>query len=118
MLDNIKNTAIEQFNLLFKQNQDYNKTFKIIVPVGTGNKSDQLLILGIMNTRFKYDTCIAILNPSEELTRSLVPGHAYTGNLLQKIVKGKCDLMVDLLVKTFPKSWEVKVMRKYQARKP
>ena len=114
MLDSIKNTAIDQFNLIFKQNQDYNRTFKLLIPAGT----DQLLILGIMNTRFKYDTCVAILNPSNELTRSLLPGHAYTGNLLQKIVKGKCDLMVDLLVKTFSKSWEVEVMRKYQARKP
>ena len=114
MLDSIKNTAIDQFNLIFKQNKDYNRTFKLLIPAGT----DQLLILGIMNTRFKYDTCIAILNPSEELTKSLVPGNAYTGNLLQKIVRGKCDLMLDLLVKTLPKSWEVKVMRKYQPRIP
>jgi hypothetical protein len=113
MIDLIKNTAIEQFNSIFKQNQGYNRTFKLLIPVGT----DQLLILGIMNTRFKYDTCVAILNPSNELTRTLVPGHAYTGNSLPKLVNGKCDLMVDLLVKTFPKGWEVKVMRGYRARK-
>jgi hypothetical protein len=112
MIDLIKNKAIEQFRSIYEENEEYDRTFKLLIPVGT----DKLLILGIMNTRFKYDTCVAILNPSDELTSSLVPGHAYTGNLLKKIVKGKCDLMVDLLVKTFSKSWEVKVMRKYQAR--
>ncbi len=114
MLDRIQKIAIDQFNLIFKQTQGYSRTFKLLIPAGT----DQLLILGIMNTRFKYDTCVAILNPSDELTKTLVPGHAYTGNLLQKIVKGKCDLMVDLLVKTIKKDWEVKVMRKYQPRIP
>ena len=114
MLEIIKNKAIEQFRSIYKENQEFDRTFKMLIPTG----DDQLLILGIMNTRFKYDTCIAVLNPSEELIDKLEPGCAYTGNSLRKLVNGKCDVMVDLLIKTFKRRWEVRVMRSYGVRKP
>ena len=114
MLELIQNKAIEQFRSIYEEHQEDDKTFKFLIPIGT----DQLLVLGIMNTQFKYDTCIAVLNPRQELIDRLIPGRAYNGKSLKKLVSGKCDFMVDLLVKTFERGWEVKVMRKHQPRIP
>ena len=118
MIDLIKNKAIEQFKSIYKDNRDTNHGFKVLKSISIGEDTKDLLILGIMNTRNGYDTCVAVLNPSQEVIQKLEQGCVYTGDSLKRIVSRKCDLMIDLLVKTFPKSWEVKVMRKYLARMP
>ena len=117
MFDMIQNKAIEQFRSIYKDNKDINHGFKVLKSITIGGDTKDLLILGIMKTWNRYDTCIAVLNPSQEVIQKLKQGCVYTGNSLKRIVSGKCDLMIDLLVKTFPKSWEVKVMRKYRGRK-
>ena len=118
MFDMIQNTAIEQFKSIYKDNRDTNHGFKVLKSIKIGENTKDLLILGIMNTYNRYDTCIAVLNPNQEVIQKLEQGCVYTGNSLKRIVSRKCDLMVDLLVKTFKKDWEVRVMRKYRVRKP
>jgi hypothetical protein len=118
MLEIIQKTAVDQFRSVYEQNPGKKQTFKVLMPITVGEDTKDLLILGIMNTRNRYDTCIAVLNPRPEVFQKLVPGCVYTGNSLKRIVSCKCDLMLDLLVKTFKRGWEVKVMRKYEARKP
>jgi len=118
MLDMIQNKAIEQFKSIYEDNKDTNHGFKILKSIKIGEDTKDLLILGIMNTWNRYDTCIAVLNPSQEVIQKLEQGCVYTGNSLKRIVARKCDLMLDLLVKTRKNHWEVKVMRNYQTRKP
>ena len=118
MVDLIQKKAIEQFRSIYNDNRDTNHGFKVLKSIKIGEDTKDLLILGIMNTWNRYDTCIAVLNPSQEVIQKLEQGCVYTGNSLKRIVARKCDLIIDLLVKTFPKSWEVKVMRKYLARMP
>jgi hypothetical protein len=118
ILDLIQRKAIDYFKSVYEENPENQKIFKIFTTVMVGEDTKDLLILGIMNTRNRYDTCIAVLNPKPEVIQKLEQGCVYTGNSLKRIVSGKCDLMVDLLVKTFKRGWEVKMMRKYQARMP
>ena len=118
MVDLIQKKAMEQFRSIYKDNRDTNHGFKVLKSITIGEDTKDLLILGIMNTWNRYDTCIAVLNPSKEVIQKLEQGCVYTGNSLKRIVSRKCDLMVDLLVKTFKRGWEFKVMRKYLASKP
>jgi hypothetical protein len=118
MLEFIQKIAVDHFRSVHEQNPGKKQTFKVLTTITVGEDKKDLLILGIMNTCNRYDTCIAVLNPRPEVIQKLLRGCVYTGNSLKRIVSLKCDLMIDLLVKTFPNNWEIKVMKKYRSRKP
>ncbi|MGE0086574.1 MAG: hypothetical protein AB7S75_19375 [Desulfococcaceae bacterium] len=75
----------------------------------------QTLIVGNAHREVEDGHCIAIINPDESLLTQVVAGCAYTGDTLKNIVKGKCDLMIEIWIDVYKKDGVSEISR-YQSR--
>ena len=100
MKDRVKQIAESIFRAVLKVNADNQGTFRVIISVKVSDEIKPLLILGNAHGKIEDGTCIAILNPDEDLLSDsrVIADSIYYGDTLKTLVRDRCDLMLRLWI--------------------
>lgn len=116
MKHQLTTVAESLFRTILRVSAEENGIFRALLTVNLDGTPKPLLVVGSVHPRIEDGECIAVLNPTRDLSEELRGGVAYGGGI-REIVQGRCDAMVNLWIDAYGRS-ATSVLYSYASRAP
>lgn len=115
MKNQVKEITVDIFNAFIKVNTNGHGIFRHLITIKVNGENKPVLIIGHANSEIGDGHCITILNPEKSLLDKVYVDCCYLGDLLKNVVRGRCDLMLELNIDTY-KAIDVSEVSSYKAK--
>jgi hypothetical protein len=101
LAERIKHIATQQFLTILAASADHQKSYKVVLTVEVDGEDKSLLIVGTAHSKFEDGSCVALLNPEEELVAKLSGGWGGHTAIFKEAVAKKCDMAIALWIDAY-----------------
>jgi hypothetical protein len=101
LVERIKAIAVAHFLAVLYASADHQAPFKLLITIQVDGEPKPLLLVGTAHGRVEDGSCIAILNPDQELIDKLSGCWGANSAIFKEAVAKKCDLAVALWIDAY-----------------
>lgn len=100
-LDRVEKVATGLYLCSLAASPEKDALFQVLVDLEVDDTTKPLLVVGSTHPHYYGDGyCIAVLNPDKSLFEKITPGCGISNPILKWLVRGKCDLALQLRINT------------------
>jgi hypothetical protein len=101
LVERIKAIAVAHFLAVLYASADHQAPFKILITTQVGGTRKPLLIVGTAHGKVEDGSCIAVLNPDQELIDKLGGSWGAHPFIFKEAVAQKCDIAISLWIDAY-----------------
>jgi hypothetical protein len=101
LVERIKAIAVAHFLAVLYASADHQAPFKLLITIQVDGEPKPLLIVGTAHGKVEDGSCIAVLNPDQDLIDKLGGSWGAHPFIFKEAVAGKCDLAISLWIDAY-----------------